>query len=386
MNTGKQLRQLNYVMFFTVFILQVFDNYLREERMHSRLVSNAKNLLLAVIIFLSLYSLYQIRSEKEHNYVFVEELKNILALIGSFALLSGYYIVKNNAFEFITVTGLIKLMIPVLAAFSILNTLEFKDIYRLMSIFLIMMFISYLITKLNNLTFESISTISFDQSSSEFESNFFSPPAMGFCLFFCYFRKNKFYTGLSVIFTIMTFKRIMVLYAIFLLFCGGFLKNMKNIPKKFVYVFEILFFILCMYYIKIMSGEMEDLIYKYFNVSANKLSMGRSLFMKKILPNFTSHGFMTSTTIGYHSMEMDMPMVYVEMSVLAVIAVIYFMTNLGKKNWYSFFIVVFCLLEILTSHWLDITYFWIIAYLTIGCITYKKEDSIRLQKRRLRIC
>ncbi len=81
-----------------------------------------------------------------------------------------------------------------------------------------------------------------------------------------------------------------------------------------------------------------------------------------------------SSTVGFKNMEMDLPMIYIEMGILSVAATIYFMLRLVKNNWYVFGIIGFCLLELLTSHWFDITYFWIVAYVTVGCIQYRQPE------------
>jgi hypothetical protein len=79
-------------------------------------------------------------------------------------------------------------------------------------------------------------------------------------------------------------------------------------------------------------------------------------------------------------MEMDIPMIYVEMGILSVIITIYCMLKLVRGNWYNFTIIAFCLLELLTSHWFDIVYFWILAYITLGSVSYEENDSKKGKK------
>lgn len=379
-----KVRTINFLVMFSVFLLQTIDNFLREKRLSIGGFSGIKNVLLAVTILFYLYQLYQLKRRKMLPYLFKDELKSILGLAVSFAILSVSFMLRNNGFEFITVTGIIRLVIPVVVAFAVLNLMGLSDIYRLMSYLLILMFLGYLCTIANLVSIENIKSISFLKSSSPFESTYFSPSAMAFCLFFCYFRKNKSLTLLSVLFTVLTFKRMMVLYAVFLLLFGDVCKKRKEVPQWMINLFEIVFLVLSLFYIALMSGAVSDVINKYLGIQVVDFSMGRSYFMQLILlGNFKSLGFMTST-LGFRSMEMDIPMIYTEMGVLSVIAVIYFFTKIAKQNWYNFFAVIFCLFQILTSHWLDITYFWIVAYITIGCVAYKNNDST-FQRRKFRI-
>lgn len=389
MKLNKTVRGINYILLLLVFVLQTFDNYIREQEITIPYFNTLKNLLLVAVPVLFLTELFMARKTKGLKYVFVDELKSISFLTIIFGVISLYLCIKNKSYEFETIDGLIRLMIPIIVAFFVVNVMSLEDIYGLMKKTLLIMFIGYLIAKLPYFNIENILAINFVKSHSVFEANFFSPAAISFCLFFCYFRKNKFYTLLSVIFTIMTFKRIMVIFSLFLLLFGGKIANMEKVKKKIIYLFIIGFIILSYVYIQLMTGGLEDLIFKYFNIRLIDFTMGRSFFMQVVLSRiatgtFVSTGFMSSVA-NFRTMEMDLPMIYVEMGFISVIATIYFMTKLAKDDWYCLFIILFCLLELLTSHWFDIVYFWIVAYITIGCIQYKKEESISYKKTKIKL-
>lgn len=374
MKLGRNTRRLNYIMMFSLFFIQAVDNYCRTKLMGLSGINTIKNGLLVIMTLFFLYEIFLLKSDKrQSDSIFWDETKSIISLVIVFALLSFYFMYKNHGFEMVTIIGLVRIIMPIITAYSLLNVMDVKKIYNLMSILLIIMFVAYIYAVADIITIRNISAINFIRSYSPFESNMFSPAAMGFCLFFCYYRKHKILTVLSVFFTIMTFKRIMVLYAVFLLLFGGVAKKMGRMPVWITKIFMVAYIFFSVFYIQLMSGAIEDLIFQYFGISVRSFSMGRSYLMGVILKDFKSLGFMTST-VNYRSMEMDIPMIYVEMGILAVIATIYFMTKLVKDNWYNFFIIVFCLLELLTSHWFDIVYFWIVAYITIGCITYENRS------------
>ncbi len=384
MKLGKYTRRLNYLLFFLLFVLQTIDNYCREQFLGIKFITLSKNITLLLIVVVFIFEIISIQKKEKFTFIFLDEFKYIIKLTVCFGLLSGYFMIKNNGFEFETAMGLIKLLIPVLVAFVLLNIMPLKDIYNFMAIILIIMFIAYVTTCIDNISFANIRTINLLSSHSPFESTYFSPAAMSFCLFFCYYRKNKLYTYLSVIFTIMTFKRIMVIYAIFLILFGGIISKWKKVPKVVSTMFIICFSIISFVYIQLMLGNIEDLAYKYLGINLETFTMGRSFFMRYIVRSFVSTGFMSSTVL-FRSMEMDLPMIYVEMGILSVIATIYYFTKIAKDNWYNLIIISFCLLQLLTSHWFDITYFWIIAYITIGCIQYKKLEYLNTKKKRIRI-
>lgn len=384
MKLGKYNRTINYIALFALFFLQNVDNYVRERHLSVLGLNTIKNITLLIVGLLFIYEILQLKKITDSAWTpfFTDELKSILILAISFLVLSIFYIIKNGGYVSVTFIGIFKIVVPAVIAYAIINVMEMQDIYKLMSILLILSFIGYLISKIDVLSVSNIKQINFMTSSSPFEANFFSPTAMAFCLFFCFYRKKKSLTYLSVFFTIMTFKRIMILYAIFLLLIGGLVQKRK-ISSKVVSVFAVAFLVLSIFYIKLMRGECTDIVKQLIGIDVNTFVMGRAYFMQVIIRNFKSLGYMSST-VGHQSMEMDIPMIYTEMGFLSVIAIIFSLLDLVKHNMYNFLIIVFCLLELLTSHWLDIPYFWIVTYITIGCITYR-TDGIEIPKAKARI-
>ena len=181
----KTKKSLSYLIFFSVFFLQMLDNFIREYHSRSLTIGAIKNGLLAFYIAVFIVYIYKLKSSKKYNFIFGKELTNVVTLTGVFSIISLYYIIINNGFKMATVEGLIHLLLPIFTAYVMLNTLHLDEIYSLMSNFLIIMFLGYIIINLDNFNIETIKAISFLESSSAFESNHFSPAAMGFCLFFC---------------------------------------------------------------------------------------------------------------------------------------------------------------------------------------------------------
>lgn len=380
MKIERRLRKINYILLFVLFIFQTIDNYFREKRIDIIGLNTFKNILLLIITAVFMYEVYALVKDKKYKPIFKEETKSIIFIVITFFSLSVYYMLKNNGIKLVTFKGLLDIIIPIIVAYVILNLIGIKDIYRLMSVLLIIMFTGYLFTVSDKISFANILSIDFMASSSPFESTYFSPSAIAFTLFFCYYRENKILTFLSVLFSVMTFKRIMVIFAVFLFFFGGRFKNFKNVPQILINIFIIAFTALSFFYIWIMQGRWGWIIERLFGMNTNNFSMGRSYFMSVILNNFTSYGYMTSS-INYQSMEMDIPMIYVEMGWIAVVITIFFLTRIAKNNWYNFLCIMFCLSELLTSHWFDITYFWIVAYITIGCVAYKGKYAYKIEHR-----
>lgn len=225
---------------------------------------------------------------------------------------------------------------------------------------------------LGNFSFTSIFTFSLSNSEgSLMESNYFSPMAVSLCLFFGYYRKSKWRLLLSVLFTIMTYKRLMTLLALFLLFFGEMVRH-KKISKIMLFFSGMLFLALSIYYVKMNLGLVNtNFIYRYFGVDLDKLNMGRTwMFQNVYLSGYEHHGLFSIINSGLRNPEMDLPNMFLEMGWISIVCVIIFMLLLVSNSFYIFIAVMFTLFEMLTSHWLDILFYWIIFYITIGCIYY----------------
>lgn len=368
----KNLRYFNSIGLGFFFILQALDSALREINNQVSILTNAKIFYLLILSVVFLIELAFLR--KEHYFkkglLFKSELYSILLLALIFSLISISKIIESGVFYSITVIGILRILVPCLVAYTVINLMELKDLYNVLKFGMVICFLAYVASVIvPNFSVSSISAIDFKNSNSPFESNFFSPVAIAFTMFFGYFRKSRHSLYLSVIFTILTFKRIMIIYAIVLLLGGKALKN-KQINNFFVCLFGIIFYFFTIFYINLMIGNVNvnvlNKITQFLGQDINHFTMGRSFFFTNLYyGNFQSSGFYSST-ISFRGVEMDLPQIYLEMGKISIISTIGCLLYLVKHNMYVFLMIVFCLLELLTSHWFDITSFWLLMYLAIG--------------------
>lgn len=360
-----------YLLVF-IFFLQVIDNILRENGINSSILSNLKIGLLLFSIFCFLVQL----NNKDSVYLFKREILVILLMYIFLLVISLYWMHYSHIYSLSPVTiGFMRIMIPIIFAFLVLNVINFKQIYVSLTIFLIISFIGFILMEIVTGKFSLKTILAFsltDSTGSTMESNFFSPTAVSLCIFFGYFRKSKWRLFLSVLFTIMTYKRIMTLLALFILFFGGKIKN-KRLAVILKVLFGIIFYLITVYYIKLNLGQVNpELIQNIFKMPVNEITMGRTWMFQNIYQHgFEKQGIFTIINSGFRSPEMDLLNIYLEAGSLSVVIVIMSMLLLIRENLYTFLIISFTLVEMLTSHWLDITFFWVVIYITIGCIQYK---------------
>lgn len=374
-----QSKRNNFILLSIVFFLQIVDSAVREKHISLSIVGNLKNLLLLFVLLFYIYQMHCLCKNKE-DIIFRHEKNAVVVMVIVLLLLSLNCMVNNEIFTLVPFWGSVKLLLPVYVAYGVLNILDNVDIYRVMSISLTICFIAYVMTKgISNFSFKNMFAYSIVNSSiSTLESNMFSPLAIAFCLYFCYFRKNIMYTVLSVFFTIFTHKRVFTLYAVVLLFVGGLLRKKKEIPKWVLVCFGLSFFIISLVYIKMNLGTYDDSIFeRYLGIDLDAFNMGRKwLFQNAIYHGYKSAGLYTLSSSDFvmRSPEMDLPNFYLEMGVISVVVWIFTMLKITNANTYNFVASTFILFELLTSHWSDITYFWILYYITLGSIVYENKD------------
>ncbi len=360
-----------------IFFLQVIDNILRENGISNLMVSNIK----IFFIFFTIFWFSLQLATKKNTIIFKRELLLIIMMYFLLLIVSLYWMNLNNMYNWSSIaTGVMRIIVPAVLAFLVINVMTFELIYNVMTFFLVVSFIGFVLMEFvtGKFDFKMIFTFSLiDSTGSTMESNFFSPTAISLCIFFGRFRKSKWQLISSVLFTVMTYKRIMTLFAIFIFLFGGRIKNRK-ISLLLKIIFGMVFYFLTIYYIKLNLGLVNaDLIQNFFKMPIDQLTMGRTwMFQNIYFHGYVRHGLFTILNSGFRNPEMDLPNVYLEAGSLSIIVLITFLLILVRNNFYCFIIIAFTLVEMLTSHWLDITFFWVVIYITIGCIQYRSEMNI----------
>ena len=158
MALGRNTRRLNYIMMFSLFVVQAFDNYCREMKIGLNGINTIKNGLLLFMTLIFLYEIFLLRRKNGvvFDRAFFDETKSIISLAVVFGILSVYFMQKNHGFEMETITGLGRIVIPVIVAYALINVMNIKDIYNLMSILLIVMFVGYIYAIAHRITLKNI--------------------------------------------------------------------------------------------------------------------------------------------------------------------------------------------------------------------------------------
>lgn len=162
-----------YLLVF-IFFLQVIDNILRENGINSSILSNLKIGLLLFSIFCFLVQL----NNKDSVYLFKREILVILLMYIFLLVISLYWMHYSHIYSLSPVTiGFMRIMIPIIFAFLVLNVINFKQIYDSLTIFLIISFIGFILMEIVTGKFSLKTILAFsltDSTGSTMESNFFT--------------------------------------------------------------------------------------------------------------------------------------------------------------------------------------------------------------------
>lgn len=369
---------INISLFILMYAFRSFTDAIYVSKgIESNFFINIKYLILGIAI---LFGIFQFKYKKEKT-IYNKELFNILIVIITIVVISLVMIIISGKFYSSFFESIIKLSLPIIYVYLVLNLFEFKDIYRCMCGTLILSFIGYILEiGISNFTINNFMKIDFLRSYSPFESHFSAGTSIAMCAFFMYYRKNKVFKYMSLLFAILTFKRMAVIFSLSLLFLPRIININKDIKRKYKNIIKIIFVVLTLGYFWLLTSQASDFFEKIFGQSQASVTMGRSDFLQSLLNmNFVSSGYGSiSNTLG-RGLEMDLISIYLETTIIGLIVFINGYWNCAGNKIYTFIYMMFQFLNLLVSHSLSNSFNWILAFLIIGCISYKKDEEFEIK-------
>lgn len=376
------ISKVNVILFILMYAFRSFtDAIFVAKGVESNIWVNVKYIILAISCVLCFIQL----SKNVKKLIFKKEFKSLAIVIISLSVISFVMVFISGKYYSSLLENIFKLALPCIYVFLLLNTMEFKDIYICMSGALILSFVGYIIEiGPENFTLSNILSINFSSSYSPFESNFAAGSAIAMCTFFMYFRKNKILKYLSLIFAILTFKRLAVLFALVLFFLPKIINVNKQVSKRQRNFIKIAFVILTFGYFWLLTPQASDVFENIFGQTQREFSMGRSDFLQTIINgNYISSGLGSTTDFLGRGLEMDLIRIYLETGILGLIIFIFGYWNCAGNCVYTYIYMLFQFVNLLTSHSLSNSFNWILAFIIIGTITYKSDRREQLNDNKI---
>lgn len=295
-----------------------------------------------------------------------------------------YSLVKSliaSHFSFRTIQELIFLFCPMIYGYFVINTWRKEEIDTAFKFGLIVSFICYVFSLRMSFQdiFRALLNSSFGNSYSELESFTYCGLAIAFCLYFCYYNRNKVFTILSFLFVIMTFKRLFVLIAIGLLILSNLKMREEEISKKWVNITISTLFLFAIAYYAVMQPDIVSLIENRFGLDISKLTMTRSDRMRWLMSSsYTSYGYGSSTEYMYDhfygALEMDASKIIIELGYIPLFAFFVSYVKYAKKNLYVFFFMFLMMVNLIMSSGLTGSFAWCVIFIAISMISVYPEE------------
>ncbi len=313
---------------------------------------------------------------RQKGFKFFKERKFLLSIIVAIVFL-GFSIYEANAIErSLNIRTYIQIglfLLPTLYAFVAINLFSRDEIIKLMEITTILLIITYLTEDKHSiiqlLNIDNWLKIDIINSTSFTESHICARAGLILFLFFYYLYrvdKKKVYVVYSVItfiLTLLCFKRLDIVFAILTIIFGRAYSFKKKVKPWTIVITTVAVVAITMLYLEFLNGNILK------NIDVYHLTSGRSkileLWNKK---GALSYGYGSSLLIIRRSIEMDLVQMYMELNWFALLSFVGVYVYISKENIYSYYIMLYILVNMLTASSLANTLAWVVQMIAIAVI------------------
>lgn len=316
------------------------------------------------------------------KFKYLPELRTGISVTIAFLILSIYKSLASQHFILGTFGELIRMLVPFVYAFILINFLTQKDIHFILVISLIVGWVAFIMTtNFSDLNLRSLATISFMNSQSPLENSEVSFLSYALSIFFIYFRKEyPFSCFFSVILVLLSFKRVFMVSLIVLLGVSLLKLENRKISNTVLYISSIFFILLTKFYYFMVQPQNYGWDLEKMHVDVASFSMYRVYRVWYLVQNnFSSYGLGSTTEslkTGYFTgatLEMDFVKYIMELGFLAIIIFIFSYYKLTRNNLYSFCVMSFTFFQLLMANGMLRYYEWSIILITMGIAYYSHE-------------
>lgn len=337
--------------------------------MTGKLPRSANLLSLGLFTFVCCFDLLQKR-----KYRYVKEIKLIIVPIIVMILISFVKQVYYNDLSLSRLSNILYIILPAIDAFAIINTAkDKKELEEYVYIMFIRMVMLFLLQNWGNFTVNALRAITFSNSdSSVFESSM-AHELFFMVIVFKYLKKDK-YAIISAILCMLCFKRLSFLLSIVVLVFYNRIPKDKPVNKILLRCMKV-FFILTPFVILFLVSDSGRLMFsRVFGLDINVFTTGRVYYInlvKSHMPYFAGYGSTHEYLAKVYrddyvtSIHCDVVRIMWECSLVSLIVYINNMIELVKKNYVLFFIMMYCLLECVVSHFMEGMTSWLLIYIFI---------------------
>lgn len=375
------LKMLAIFFFITTFALKVFTDgpYLRGE-----ISSSIAYLKYATALIACLFGFCIVI--KSGGQIFKHEFADLLGIMAIFLLSSSILQAIAQTVSSTVYVELIKLAMPMVLSYCMLNCLDEKTIYKCFEIILVLSFIAYLIDlSSEGVSLSDIMRADFLSSDSPTEHAGLSDISLVLSFFFLFYSNKKWPAVLSIIFCLLTFKRLAMIMVLLVTIIAVLFPHLryKNISHKLIFLSKIFSLLAVALWFWILLPEQERFFVDLFKETPFNFTSGRSGIMRWLLDShFSSYGFgsinATVKPLFGVPFEMDFIKIAIELTPFTLVCFIWLFWNITRDNVWPYLIVAFYVLNMITSDCLNSNFSFTLAYMVIGIVNYQLEKKREL--------
>lgn len=334
----------------------------------------------AIIILLIMINLFEMlrRNDYKLNFktlVFGKDFLTMMRCMLVFGIISIIIQIANRNIRLDYLSSYFYMIMPLLFAITLVNNTNKQKLMLYFYVFLARFLIDFFISNAGSLTFSAIRMISLNNTQS---SIYESSNAHGFfmlMIIFLWFDK-RLLAYISGLFCMLCFKRLCFLLTPVILIIWKFFAKKK--PNKVLVNSSMAFMFVSPILIDFIVNNSEWINNK-FGININRLTTGRLSIISYVMNNIGSfNGFGSiSAFLKEHpwgwgniaattQMHCDILQLYYEVTLLGVVVFFYCLFKISKKNYASLFLCLYLSAEILTSHFIDVFFVWLLFYLFIA--------------------
>lgn len=302
----------------------------------------------------------------------------------------------KHALAFRTLVQISLVVLPALYVLFLLNLVKLSSLIKLMRFTLFCTIIIYFCepghTLIDFFNYKNYLNISILHSNSFTESSICSEIFLELFIFFNFYKlavgknidqkSNKRCYWISLIFTILCFKRLAMLFVFCVLILNQIVDWKIKLPKNTAPLMAIFFTIATILYAELIKGN----LFPGFDVY--KFTTGRDYILSLWAQhNYLSFGYGSSMILIGRYLEMDLVQIYMELNLIALFAFTFVFFKIAGKNIYSVLTMLYAFFNMLTASSLPGSLSWVILLITVVSISSSKLDreQIHISKQELKI-
>lgn len=321
---------------------------------------------------------------KKGEYRFVHEFNELMVIVAVFTVVSAVMQLVSGTFVGGTYIELVKLAMPMVLAYCMLNALDDDQIYVCMVAVFIASLMGYVVDMgARGSSLSAIFQADFAASESDTESSGFSEISLMLSFYFLYVKRSEAVSVVSTLFCILCFKRLAILVVSLAFLVSHFAPSFITVKpsSRLVTACKVATLVACAAWCWILLPGQERLFISLFGQTPFDFTMGRSMSLRYLVDSgFQSYGFGSANVVinGVFGVpfEMDLAKIAIELTPAVLALFVWLFWNLAKGSVWAFGIVAYFMLNMISSDSLTSNFAFTLAYMTLGLVNSGSSNKI----------